>query len=166
MFISTIEGQIINLDHIVTIERRNATRPDLGHHYLCHCSLSNGEHINGHIPKADVEALACDAIWDRVIPAAPGFFVLNYEYAPEAGEQVDKEPIVAWRFTRNWECPAPVTVLGIDGQGAEILHPDGRVVSPGLSSTPNFEMWLAEKRERHLPKRPSLAEIYPGDANI
>lgn len=166
MFIETDEGQIINLDHVASVTRHKATRDEASRsHYYCTFLMSDGSQIIGHARTNEIDAVARGDNWDRVIPAAAGFFVLHYDY--DECETVDREPVIAWRFTPGFECPYPVTVFGVShGSRVDILHPDGRVVDPDMSSWPNYEMWLAEQRRSGLSKRTPWQEVYPAEADI
>lgn len=163
MYITTVEGRIINLVHVSSIARYKARGSyDSEHHYYCEFTLTNGDAVvAGHVRKGQIDSLIENTLHAREIPAAAGYFLLHYEIDAQIGETISTEPIIAWRFTPGFECPSPLTVFGHShGTSAYVQHPDGSVSDPFLSRWENHQQWLAEMRAKRL-KAEDWRTVYP-----
>ncbi|HYD59678.1 MAG TPA: hypothetical protein VEC35_04950 [Noviherbaspirillum sp.] len=78
-----------------------------------------------------------------IIPAYPGFHVLDVAYRKDDSVEPSRHPIVAWALTADeFLIPYPVTLEGVQIDCCYILQPDGTVERPGIDRSDNVEAWL------------------------
>ena len=88
-------------------------------------------------------------------PATPGYTILDYYGDAEAGHEVIRLPVVAWRVSENIAIPiAPNDEAAAHcGIYPTILMPDGRVIQQYGATWANETAWRAEKAEEARRKR-------------
>ena len=154
MFVETINGNFINLAHIVRAEEYMHQSKDTGLRQPCYRLIdANGEPIGSTLtyPK---DAAA------PVVPALPGFNVLAYRYW-ESGDCVDASPVLAWRILDLHSVP----ILIEDSPGEHdsnsewvIERPDGRVIRPYDAEFEDRAAWLQHERAVVAGKRAAAAK--------
>lgn len=166
MYISTVEGRVINLAHVSSIARLKARGShNEEHYYYCEFALTNGNAVVvGHVLKRQIEEDFLNELCATIMPAVAGYFTLLYVIDPDVGETVIKEPIVGWKSIRGAECPVPITILGSPQSDAcSMLHPDGRVSDPVYPISENYQQWLAGMRAKHLQAKDWRTVYAPDD---
>jgi hypothetical protein len=82
--------------------------------------------------------------FSTIIPAAPGFFVLEPIFGDEAYPiDVDRMPVVAWGIDAEVFCAQAITTPQAHvGNSVYIQQPDGRVACSWNDSYPDEISWL------------------------
>ena len=83
-----------------------------------------------------------------VIPAYPGFTLLNYS---SFDEEVTRYPVIGWRVFDEYV--EPVTARERTESGWHILQPDGRVVQAYVQEWDNEAAWLETQRKEAAKER-------------
>ncbi|TGD91804.1 hypothetical protein [Methylobacterium nonmethylotrophicum] len=127
MFITTNDGKIINLDHVVSAEE-----PRSGGGFSV--MFADGRKERLLLPVSDLDAL-CGAI----VPAPPGFMVFeicipSVAKAADGLVCLDPKPIVAFRVPVAADRPVPITADGpassSSGWTYAVRGPEGPWVGP------------------------------------
>lgn len=137
---------LLNVDHIVEIE------PAVGGYVV---TMINGDHHRVEVRQRPSLERSLETIQTNVIPANPGFWVLEYHGQDEYGHNITRNPVIAWRvYPYENSSVEPITVDEQCNPGETIvLYPDGRVVHPSFSEYENEQDWIADCVEKEQAKR-------------
>ncbi|TNC05513.1 hypothetical protein FF100_35505 [Methylobacterium terricola] len=127
MFVTTNDGKIVNLDHIVSAEE---PRTGIGFSVM----FADGRKERLLLPVADLDALC-----GTIVPAPPGFMVFEVNIPPVAEAAkglvcLDPKPIIAFRISAAVDRPVPITADGpVSSSGGwtfAVRGPEGPWVGP------------------------------------
>ncbi|KMO15141.1 hypothetical protein [Methylobacterium platani] len=144
MFVTTNDGKIVNLDHIVTAEE---PRSGIGFSVM----FADGRKERLLLPVADLDALC-----GTIVPAPPGFAVFEICVPPVAEAAkglvcLDPKPIIAFRVFAATDRPVPITADGpvssSNGWTFAVRGPEGPWVGPDGDYTHARDFKAACERE-------------------
>jgi hypothetical protein len=140
-----IGNDLINVDQIRLIEEGVE-----GGEEACTITLLDGKTL---VFRGTIDRLQRDL--GEVVQASPGYTMLEYYGDAEAGHEVIRLPVVAWRVSENIAAPiAPNDEAAAHcGIYPTILMPDGRVVQQYGATWANETAWRASKDEEARRKR-------------
>ncbi|MES2898686.1 MAG: hypothetical protein V4723_03105 [Pseudomonadota bacterium] len=90
----------------------------------------------------------------QFIPAAPGYFALDFDHTKPEESDVYKMAVIAWAFPPA-AGPLPVTLDGVDAVVGAILQPDGTVLDD-YQILASVEAWASCKRVAYAAIKPAV----------
>lgn len=144
MFIATDDGQIINLNHVVS-----AKHPMRGAGHVL-------TFTDGHTATHNLAVLDLDELSGTTVPAPPGFMVyeIHIPFGAETVEGllcIDPRPVLAFRITDGASRPVPITAAGAvstsSGWTFAVRGPEGGWVGPDASYERAADFKAACERE-------------------
>lgn len=118
-FVETVHGTQINLAYVVKAEPDGPDKVSV--------TTRNGDAMkvwNWAWEEAKRPGIV------GLIPASPGYSVVEMIEGKDGGDVLHKESVVGWAIQDDGQL-IPVTATGIDPETRDVLVPDGRVVTAG-----------------------------------
>ena len=87
----------------------------------------------------------------RVLLAQPGFFLLMV-IRDDAGSPVgvDKHAVLGWALDGELLIPAPITLCGVQVEGAYVLQPDGSVERANNDWFSSEAAWFSDQMREYF----------------
>lgn len=141
-FLRTTTGALVNIDHVDQIEPEE---PVKGVAVGSIATLADGEKVSFSFSIDDIEKAL-----QTVVPAAPGFMLLQLVLDAPKEEEVQRTPVVAWRIDQNNAAAQPVVCEDVsDLTSFDVLQPTGEVVNSRDGVVYDDEaVWLADAKAK------------------
>lgn len=147
MWIRSVDGEHVNLDRVTSFKAWPRDELTLTLQFV----KQDGERDEIVIYKSAYRDLEEGVLRGQFMPSPPGYELLSYYTAEEAGqEEVTRWPVLGWMIDMECEFHQVVTAWSSFGEfdkNSAIACPNGKVIRPGDCCYDNEEAWLKDMRK-------------------